>query len=120
MSRYRPTGGVKIKDGRGWHKKDNALSGLVSVHLCIFAFRNRFILAVELRDTFRSAMGIKLSKSVIHKRFHGVGLKARSPFTGMHLTRAHKRLQEISGNNVIYVCKITGDTSCSPMNHDSV
>ena len=51
--------------------------------LCIFASRNRFISAAELKDTFRGIMEIRLYKSVIHNRLHGMGLKARSPFKGM-------------------------------------
>ena len=88
MSRYRRTGGVKIRDGRGWPKKTSPRQDW---HLRIFALGNRFISALELRETFRGAMGIRLSKSMFHNRLRGMGLKARNPFKGMHLTRAHER-----------------------------
>ena len=35
MSRYRQTGGVKNRDGRGWPKKDNSSAGSISYHHCV-------------------------------------------------------------------------------------
>ena len=70
-------------------------------YLLIFALRNRFISAPELRDTFRDVMGIRLSNSTINNKLRWVGLKARSPFKGIHLTRAHKRLRNQRGQRHI-------------------
>ena len=88
--RYRQTGGVKIRDGRGRHKKTTPRQDR---YLRIIALRNRFISAPQLRDTFRGVTGIRISKSTVHNRLRAVGLKARRPFKGMQLTRAHKRLR---------------------------
>ncbi len=90
VSRYRQTGGVKIRDGRGRPKKTTPRQDR---YLRIIALRNRFISAPELRDTFRGATGIRLCKSTVHNRLREVGLKARRPLKGMQLTRAHKRLR---------------------------
>ena len=70
VSWYRQTGGVKIRDGRGWLKKTTPRQDR---YLRIFALRNRFISAPEWRDTFRGAMGNRLSKSTIHNRLREVG-----------------------------------------------
>ena len=90
VSQYWQTGGVKIRDGRGWPKKTTPRQDR---YLSIFALRNRFISAPEWRDTFSGVMWIRLSKSMIHNRLHGVGLKAKRLFKGRHLTRADKRLR---------------------------
>ena len=121
VSRYRQTDGVKIRDGRGRSEKTTPGQDR---YLHIFVLRNRFISATELRDTFRGATGIRLSKSMIHNRLCGVGFKARHPFKGMHLTRAHKRLRNQRAQrhyNVILGCNSgIGNTRCSPMTHNSV
>ena len=113
LSRYRQTGGVKISDGRGWPKKSTHRQDR---YLRIFVLRNRFFSAQEWRDTFRGAMGIRLSKSTILYRLRGTGLKARSPFKGMHLTRALKCLinqwEQRHHRATIASLAIT----CSPMN----
>ena len=90
LSHYQQAGGVKNRDGRGRPKKTTPRQDRYSR---IFALRNQFISAPEWRDTFKSAMRILLSKSTIHNGLHRMGLKARSPFKGMHLKSAHKRLR---------------------------
>ena len=102
MARYRQTGGVKIRAGRGRPRKTSPRQDRC---LRTMALRNRFISAPELRDNFRAVMGIRLSTSTVRNRLKSAGLKSRRPFRGMCLTVAHRRLrlqwaQQFSGRQL--------------------
>ena len=89
-NKYRQTGNVKIRTGRGPKCKTTARDDR---NLVLLSLRNRFKPASKINSEFRAATGIRICDRTARNRLKAAGLKSRRPVVGVRMTAEHRRLR---------------------------